>query len=214
VKKSVDFGVKGTTKSYPSLQNQPKIYRWNVFLSRERLKMTIVDSQGRLFGKISIIDIGAALIILFVIIGIFFFPGMSGSVAQLGVRVQPIEVDLMVRGLTVADPQGLMDNLESEGKTNVIIRNQPHGQVNVKEVKPLPRTVAVPQPDGSVKPLPDPRPELDFTTDMMITLKGDAQITNDGPVMSNNKIKIGTPLEIEGKTYRFNASVVGVRILD
>jgi len=60
--------------------------------------------------------------------------------------------------------------------------------------------------------LPDPRPELDFTLDMMITLAGDAQITDDGPVLGNNKVKVGTPLELEGQTFRFNAPVVGVRI--
>lgn len=174
--------------------------------------MAILDSQGRLFGRASILDIGAALIILLVVVGIFFFPGTSGSVAQLGTSNKTIEVDAIVRGLTVRDPQAFMDEIGKLGSTNVIIRNQPHGQVDVKEVIPLPRSVAVPQPDGTVKSLPDPRPELNYTADMLITLSGEAQITDDGAVMSNNKVKIGTPLELEGKTYRFNAAVVGVRI--
>lgn len=176
--------------------------------------MAILDSKGRLFGKLSILDVGAGLIILLVIAGIFLFPGTSGSVAQIGTTTKPIEVDLIVRGLTVGDPQGLIDNMREEGKTNIIIRNQPYGKVNVKEVKSLPRTVAVPQPDGSVIPLNDPRPELGFTADMMITVTGNAQITDDGPVLSNNKVKIGTPVEVEGETYRFNTSVIGVRVLD
>jgi len=45
--------------------------------------MAILDSKGRLFGKVSILDLGAALVILLVVVGIFFFPGTSGSVAQL-----------------------------------------------------------------------------------------------------------------------------------
>jgi len=40
--------------------------------------MKILDSQGRLFGKVSILDFGAALVILLVLVGIFFFPGTSG----------------------------------------------------------------------------------------------------------------------------------------
>lgn len=174
--------------------------------------MAILDSQGRLFGKVSILDIGAGLIILLVVFGIFLFPGTSGSVAQIGVETKTIEVDVMFRGLTVKDPQALAEDMKKSGKTNVIIRNQPYGQVDLKAVQLLPRTVAVPQPDGSVLPLNDPRPELNYTTDMIVTLGGDAQITEDGPVLSNNKIKIGTPLEIEGKTYRINTTVVGVRI--
>jgi Domain of unknown function (DUF4330) len=176
--------------------------------------MAILDSQGRVFGKVSILDVGAALIILFVIAGIFLFPGSSGSVAQLGVQNKPVEVDVMVRGLTVADPPGLLSSIQEAGKTNIIIRNQPYGQIDVKGVRELPRTVAAPQPDGSLKALPDPRPELDLTIDMLITLSGDAQIVDNGPVLGNNKIKIGTPLELEGLTYRFNTSVVGVRILE
>jgi Domain of unknown function (DUF4330) len=173
--------------------------------------MAILDSQGRLFGKISILDIGAALVILLVIFGVFFFPGTSGSVAQIGVSTKPIEVDVIVRGLSVEDPQSLITSLEEEQKTNIIIRNQPYGEVAVKAVKPLPRRVVVPQPDGSVAAKDDPRQEL-YTADMLVTLGGNAQITDDGPVFGNNKIKIGTPIEMEGLTYRFNASVIGVRI--
>jgi len=38
--------------------------------------MKILDSQGRLFGKVSILD-GAALVILLVLVGIFFLSGTS-----------------------------------------------------------------------------------------------------------------------------------------
>lgn len=176
--------------------------------------MAILDSKGRLFGKVSILDLGAALMILLVVAGIFLFPGGSGSVAQVGTNTKPIEVDVMVRGLTVRDPQALIKSLEDEKKTKIIIRNQPYGEVDVLSVQSLPRSVAVPQPDGTVKSLPDPRPELNYTVDMLITLGGDAQIVDDGPVLANNKIKVGTPMELEGLTYRFNAPVVGVRILE
>lgn len=176
--------------------------------------MAILDSQGRLFGKLSILDVGAALIILLVVAGIFLFPGTSGSVAQIGVETKPIEVDVLVRGLTVADPQALVENIREAEATNIIIRNQPYGRVGVKAIQELPRSVAAPQPDGTLLALPDPRPELAFTLDMLITLSDDAQITSDGPVFGNNKVKIGSQIEIEGLTYRFNTSVVGVRVLE
>lgn len=177
--------------------------------------MAIIDSKGRLFGKISLLDIGAALVILLVVGGIFLLPGSSGTaLVQTNTNTKPIEVDVIVRGLTVGDPQGLVKSLADGKKTNIIIRNQPYGTVDVLNVKQLPRTVAVPQPDGSVKPFNDPRPELNYTIDMIVTLGGNAQILSDGPVLGNNKIKVGTPMELEGQTYRFNAPVIGVRILD
>ncbi|MFM6063648.1 MAG: DUF4330 domain-containing protein [Microcystis panniformis] len=39
-------------------------------------------------------------------------------------------------------------------------------------------------------------------------------MTKDGIVLGNNKIKIGTPLELEGFNYNFNASIIDIRIED
>lgn len=171
--------------------------------------MKILDSQGRLFGKVSILDLGAALVILLVVVGIFFFPGTSG--AQIGATTKPVEIDVIVRGLNVRDPQQLFEQgLKEGGKTNIIIRNQPHGQIAVKSVQRLPRTTLVPQPDGSVKELPDPKANQ-FNMDMLLTLGGKAQITKNGPVIGNSKLKIGVPVELEGFNYNFNTSVIDIR---
>lgn len=176
--------------------------------------MTLLDSKGRLFGKVSILDLAAGLIILMVLFGIFLYPGTSGSVAQVGAVTKPVEVDVMVRGLTSSDPERLLETLKTSETTDIIIRNQPYGQVNIKSVRTLPRSVAVPQPDGGVKALPDPRPELDYTIDMLITLVGDAQITDTGPVFGNSKVKVGTQIELDGDLYNFNTSTVDVRVLE
>jgi len=173
--------------------------------------MAILDSQGRLFGKVSILDFGAALVILLVVVGIFFFPGTSGtSVAQNG-PTTPIEVDAIVRGLSVREPDVLIDQFNREKKTNIIIRNQPYGEVAIKEVKRLPSMVMIPQPDGTAKVIPDPRPN-DFGLDMIMTLSGKAEMTKTGPVLGNSKIKIGTTLELEGLNYNFRASVIDLRM--
>lgn len=174
--------------------------------------MAILDSKGRLFGKVSILDIGAALVILLVLVGIFFFPGTTGSVAQIGVTTKPVEVDILVRNLNVRDTQKLFERgLKPGGKTNIIIRNQPHGQIPIQSVQQLPRTILVPQPDGSIKELPDPRTDL-MLADIMFTLNGKAQITPNGPLIGNSKLKIGTPVELEGFNYNFNAAVVDIRV--
>lgn len=178
------------------------------------LAMTLIDSKGRLFGKVSILDVAAALIILMVLFGIFLYPGTSGSVAQVGSTTKPVEVDVMVRGLTASDPEGLFQAIQNSETTNIIIRNQPYGQVKIKNVQKLPRSTVAPQPDGSVLALPDPRPELNYTIDMLITLEDDAQITDTGPVFGNSKVKVGTQIELDGDLYNFNTSTVGVRVLE
>lgn len=172
--------------------------------------MAILDSQGRLFGKVSILDVGAALVILLVVIGIFFYPSTTGSsIAQVNVTTKPVEVDVIVRGLSVRNPQDLFKEGE---KATFIIRNQPYGQIDIRSVDFLPETVLVPQPDGSVKAQPDPRASQNFSADMLMTLQGKGQITASGPVLGNSKIKVGTPVELEGATYNFKASVIDVRV--
>ncbi|NET03007.1 MAG: DUF4330 domain-containing protein [Sphaerospermopsis sp. SIO1G2] len=174
--------------------------------------MPILDSKGRLFGKINLLDLGAALVILMVIVGIFIFPGTSGSVAQVGTKTVPIEVDLIVRGLNVRDPQRLFDQgFTKGGKTNVIIRNQPYGQIAIKSIQELERTISVPQPDGSVKEFSDPRSN-NFSTDFLLTLEGEAEVTDNGPVLGKSNVKIGVPFELDGFNYNFNASVIDVRL--
>ena len=173
--------------------------------------MTILDSRGRLFGKISILDLGAALVIVMVIVGIFLVPGPSGSVAQIsGDEPQPVEVEVLVRGLNVGNFDQLSQDF-AQSPAKIVIRNQPAGEVKVKSFQKLPRTTAVSQPDGSVKALPDPRPEVDFIKDMIITLEGKAQMTSDGAVLGGQKIKIGTVIELDGPTYNFNCSIMDVR---
>lgn len=172
--------------------------------------MAIVDSQGRLLGKVSLLDLGAALIILLVLFGIFVFPGASGSVAQVGATKQAVEMDVILR---VAAP-AWRDMLKPGDTTNLVIRNQPSGQVKIKSVEEISDNVYVAQPDGSVKSMPDPRPEASLSKNLLVTLTGDAQITDNGPLVSNNKIKVGTPIELEGFKYSFsNLNVRDIRVL-
>ena len=176
--------------------------------------MAILDSKGRLFGKINLLDLGAALVTLLVIFVVSSSILSSLGVAQVGEKIVPIEVDLVVRGLNVRDPEQLFNNgFKKGGKTNVIIRNQPYGQIEIKSVQQLPRTIDIPQPDGTVKELPDPKAN-NFSTDLILTLDGKAQLTDNGPVLGNSKVKIGMPFELEGFNYNFNATVIDIRLKD
>ena len=178
--------------------------------------MKIIDSKGRILGRVSILDIGAACVIVLVIIGIFFFPGTpvtQSIVAQT--KVKPIEVDILVRGLSVGNFEGLQQEFAAEKTANIVIRNQPAGKVEIKSTQLLPRTTPVPQPDGTVKALPDPRPEVAMIKDVILTLGGKAQITGNGAVLDNTKkVKIGMSIQLEGKNYDFNGSVISVRVQD
>ncbi|BAZ46541.1 hypothetical protein NIES4102_35770 [Chondrocystis sp. NIES-4102] len=176
--------------------------------------MSIIDSKGRLFGKLSLLDLAAAAVIMLVVIGIFFFPGTpitNNLVAQT--KQQSIEVTALVRGLGVADLDGLFEEFKAEKQAEIVIRNQPAGKVDILKSQRLPRTTVAPQPDGTVKALPDPRPEIVMIQDLLLTLGGKAEITDTGVVLDGSKkIKIGSLIQLQGKYYDFNASVIEIKI--
>jgi hypothetical protein len=70
----------------------------------------------------------------------------------------------------------------------------------------------VTQPDGTLKALPDPTADNLFNNNLLLTLEGKGQITENGPVLGNIKIKVGTTVELDGKNYNFNGTVIDVRV--
>ncbi len=178
--------------------------------------MKIIDSKGRLFGKLSLLDLAAAGVILLVVIGVFFFPGTpitNSLVAQT--KLKPVEVQILIRGLGVSNLDSLIKEFEREKQADIVIRNQPAGKVDIVASKLLPRTTPVPQPDGTVKALPDPRPEITMIRDMLLTLQGKAEVTNNGIVLDGSKkIKIGSSIQLQGDVYDFNGTIVAIEPKD
>ncbi len=174
--------------------------------------MSILDRQGRLFGKFSILDLGAALVISAAVIGILLPAGnVSGSL--LSNNGGAAEVDVLVRGLNILAPDKFRENFKPGNKLNFLIRNQPAGSVEIKKVKQLERLMAISMPDGSTKAVKDPRPDS-FSMDTLITVAGQGQSTEGGFTLGGTKVKIGTAVEIDQKDYNFTASVIDVRYGD
>jgi Domain of unknown function (DUF4330) len=173
--------------------------------------MSILDRQGRLFGKVSILDIGAALVIVASILGIFLIPaGNSSGPVVGGAKTEVAEIDVVVRGLNVLNPDRLREDFQPGKKLSFVIRNQPTSPVEIQSIRVLERLLAMSQPDGSVKAVKDPRPDS-FSMDMIVTVKGQGQATEGGFTIGGTKVKIGSSVEVDQKNYNFNASVIDVR---
>ena len=173
--------------------------------------MKIIDSKGRLFGKLSLLDLAAACVILLVVVGVFFAPGTPYT-NELRAQAQQkaIEVKVLVRGLSVADYDVLAQEFIDK-QADIVIRNQPAGKVKMLDSQVLPRTTPVPQPDGTVKALPDPRPEVEMIKDLLLTLGSKAEVTEGGYVLSGSKkIKIGSSIQLQGDIYDFSGTVVAI----
>lgn len=168
--------------------------------------MPVIDRQGRLGGRISVLDLGALVIVGVAIAAILFFPGQqAGSVVQVGGgQTVPVEVDMIVRGVSSRSLQPF----QVGEKADLIIRNQPYGQVEVIEVEDVTRQVPVASAEGEVEYVSDPEA---YRWDLVITVAGQGQQTESSMVLGNNKVKIGTPLELETFAYALRGTVMDVR---
>ena len=56
-------------------------------------------------------------------------------------------------------------------------------------------------------------PSQAYVYDMIVTLSDTAKITKDGAVVGGNKIKMGLPITLEGKDYKFNGTVSDLKVM-
>jgi hypothetical protein len=160
----------------------------------------------------SLVDLGAAAAALLAIGGVVWSPRLSSAVAQATGALQPVTVMVDVRGAPAANPPALMEQAREEGKVAIVIRNEPHGSVGLKQIIPLERIISTLTPQGTVVSAPDPNQKTFSTFDGRFVLEGQGRRTGGGVVFGNQTIKIGAPVELEGANYRFNGTVTDLKL--
>ncbi len=166
----------------------------------------MIDSSGRLFGKMNVIDFGGMALGLLVTLGIMAVQsGMYRTSGQVIKGEGDIEYTVYIRNLKTLQP-----NLFVPGKKlSITIRNQPRGEVSIVAVQQTPKQSSFMLPNGQLKTVSDPADPLG--NDYRVTLKDHAQFTNDGYVTEGIKVKIGLNIEVEGKDYRVPGMIIGVK---
>jgi hypothetical protein len=112
----------------------------------------------------------------------------------------------------VADSSSVIEAARQAGLVAIVIRNQPHGNVALKEVIPLQRRLSAVLPDGRVVSAPDPNQSMFPSLDARFVLQGEGRKGVDGVVFGNQNLKIGAPVELEGPNFRISGSVSGLQI--
>ena len=161
--------------------------------------------------RFGLVDGAAALAVLLAVGGVIWSPKLSGAIARATGGIQPVTVTVDVRGIPSADPASLIAAARREGKVNIVIRNQPHGSVQVKQIIPLQRRIVSLTPDGRVLTAPDPNQTIFSTLDARFVLQGEGRRSPDGVVFGNQSIKVGTPIELEGGLFRVGGTVSGLQ---
>ncbi|QNI58474.1 putative conserved secreted protein [Synechococcus sp. BIOS-U3-1] len=162
--------------------------------------------------SMSIIDAAAVVVALVAVGGVLWSPKLSNTVARATGAIQPVEVTVDVRNTSAADPDQLIAEALKSGRTSLVIRNQPAGSVQLIRIDDIRRQLASVLPDGSVVMADDPNREIQGMLDARFVLQGDATVTSSGVVIAGTKLKVGIPVELEGRFYRVNGIVSGVSV--
>ncbi len=161
--------------------------------------------------SLSPIDALAGVVALAALGGVIWSPKLSNAVAQATGAVKPVQVSVDVRHLLSADPETLFNAAREEAALNIVIRNQPAGRVTLVSVDDLTNPLTAVQPDGSVVVADAPSSLL--PRHARFVMEANAEIKPSGVVIGGTKLKVGVPVELEGRLYRLSGVVSGVKPL-
>ena len=161
--------------------------------------------------SLSPIDALAGVVALAALGGVIWSPKLSNAVAKATGAVKPVQVSVDVRHLVSADPEQLLNAAREEAALNIVIRNQPAGRVTLVSVDDLTNPLTAVQPDGSVVVADAPSSLL--PRHARFVMEANAEIKPSGVVIGGTKLKVGVPVELEGRLYRLNGVVSGVKPL-
>lgn len=157
----------------------------------------------RKIGIVDLIIIIGVIIALFV--GIYTAKRFRQTADKQIEATSPITFQVFLRGVTVTGEE--FPILKGD-KSFITIRNVPYTELNVIDVKSEPRKTFSPTNKNVL--VPDPAQPAVF--DAVVTITDTAKITKDGAVVGGNKIKMGLPITLEGKKYKFNGTISDVRV--
>lgn len=154
-------------------------------------------------------------VILALVVGFFTYKNFRQTASKQIEATSKIYFDVFIRGITYT---GDTLPVKSGDSTFISIRNVPYSNLDIVAVKAEKRKVVLPRIMSSSKidvnkpVLVVDDPSQAHVYDILVSLTDTAKITKDGAVVGGNKIKIGLPITLEGKDYKFNGTVSNLQV--
>ncbi len=163
-----------------------------------------------LFEKFNIVDIIIVLgVIAALLVGVATTKHFRQTADKQIEATSPITFQVFLRGVTVT---GDDFPIKANDKAFITIRNVPYTELNVLNVTSQARQTAIASSKAKEQYILIKDPAQPSIYDAIITISDTAKITKDGAVVGGNKIKMGLPVTLEGKNYRFNGTISDVRV--
>jgi len=161
------------------------------------------------FGVIDLIIILA--IIATLVVGYLTYKHFRQTADNQIESTSKIAFEVFLRGVTIT---GSDNPIKVGDETFISIRNVPYTNLKVVGVRADSKKTLMPNP--MKKPaflIVDDYSQL-YLYDIIVTVVDTAKITKDGAVVGGNKIKIGLPITLEGKNYKFNGTVSNLQFIN
>uniref|UniRef100_UPI004024F56F DUF4330 domain-containing protein n=1 Tax=Candidatus Scatousia sp. TaxID=3085663 RepID=UPI004024F56F len=149
-------------------------------------------------------------VILALVVGFFTYKNFRQTASKQIEATSKIYFDVFIRGITYTG-----DKLPVKSGDSTFI---PYSNLDIVAVKAEKRKVVLPRIMSSSKidvnkpVLVVDDPSQAHVYDILVSLTDTAKITKDGAVVGGNKIKIGLPITLEGKDYKFNGTVSNLQV--
>ena len=154
---------------------------------------------------IIIIGIVAALVV-----GLFTFSHIRQTADKQIEATSKISFTVFIRGITYT---GKDLPIKPNEKTFISIRNVPYSDLDIVNVTAERRKVVLPTLNNKKVMVVEDVSQA-YLYDVVVTLTDTAKITKDGAVVGGNKVKLGLPITLEGKDYKFTGTVADLQIIN
>ena len=159
------------------------------------------------FKPVDFIIVGGVIVAL--LVGFFTYKNFRQTAAKQIEATSKISFQVFVRGVTLT---GNEIPMKTNDKTFISIRNVPYTDLDIVDVKADRKKIVLPILNSKKVMIVEDVSQANMY-DITVTLTDTAKITKDGAVVGGNKIKIGLPITLEGKNYKFNGTVSDLKVM-
>ncbi len=158
--------------------------------------------------QFTLLDGLAALAALMALGGAIWSPKLANGLARATGSMETVELAVDVRHLYLDQPETFFETARNEKSVSMVIRNQPAGRLQLLDVEDITRPLLDLLPDGTIVEASDPTAGRPIHA--RFQLQAEAETSSSGVVVAGTKLKIGTPVELEGRLYRVSGVVSGL----
>jgi len=165
--------------------------------------MRLIDSRGRIFGTINVIDLLIIVMVLTAAYGFWHARSGAAGLAALRGETRQIEATFVVSNVRPATSSVIkVGDKVNDSKTNTYL-----GQVTAVRVEPA--EIAVTGPDGRVY-----ESTSKTRQDVWVTLRGSGRVSPNAITLGSNEIRIGTQISLKTNMYAVQSTVMAIEVRD